>query len=281
MILTSLVVGVVISTFFWKESTSLVQPQSAKQDKVQRKVTSVKRNGRVKKVTEISLDKNKKGQRAVKIVESEIERPKVMESIVGDGDEPLTELQRQVMMELQDALDNDDIKAVRKVVLKFKAPVAKGGLGGIGSLPKGMRVAAVDALGWFGGKAAVDLLEFVADSDEEVSQSAFDMFELALQDFDMGDAERSEIVSAAMTVLTDSEQIDQLLNNLTEMRNSRKVTTIINIMQTGTEQAKAVMAEQLEFYTDSDVATIEDIKDWLKQNPDDEDDESFYGGSKD
>ena len=81
-------------------------------------------------------------------------------------------------------------------------------------------------------------------------------------------------------VITDIGRIETLLSALSDMRNSEKGRTAIAILTDGTDQAKAAMQEQLDFYFDDEVKTVDDIKKWMAENTDDPDDDDFYGGSK-
>jgi len=275
---TILVVAVVftVALVSWFMMSGLDKASSSKATKSSvRRVVVSKKNTKVKRITEISLER-KNGRNAVRIVESEKIKPQLDDDL-DDDEEKLTDLQKSIIKELQTALDNEDIKAVRKALSKFTANAGSGGLGG--RVPKMMRMKAVEALGWFGKDAAIDLLGYMADGDDEVSSEAFDQFDFALQDSDMGDIERAEILKAAMKAITDSERIESLLFALDDMRNSCKYETIKDIFKNGTEQAKAVMREQLDFYTDDDV-TPETLDEWAEMNPDDEDDTEFYNSSE-
>ena len=44
--------------------------------------------------------------------------------------------------------------------------------------------------------------------------------------------------------------------------------------------AKSVLKDQLGFFFDEGVETIDDIQKWYAENPDDPDDDDFYGGDK-
>lgn len=242
-----------------------------------RELRKMQRAERIRKITEIKIDKDGNGARSVRIVQTEEERP----SIVLEDEElkALTQAQRSALEELQNALDRNDFKAVQKALRKFTAQ-AVDGRSGVSEVPRRMRMKAVEALGWFGAKAAVDLMGYMADADEEIAEEAVNQFELALQDNEMGDRERSRILSQAMQSITDSELAERLLICLTDMRNSVKGDTIISILTTGTEQAKTVMSEQLEFYTDADIVTPDNVEEWKAKNPDDPSDEETYGGTK-
>lgn len=237
------------------------------------RIGKLKKSGSVKKVTEIRLEKGK----AVRIVKSEQPRPSLQEEFV-DPDDSLTELQKSVLRELQDALDREDFRALRKALSKFTAKVSQGGLGG--NVPVALRKSAAAALGWFGKQAAPELVGLMADPDPEVAEIVSSQFELTLQDADMGDAERSEIIKMLMTALTDSEQISTYLFYLNEMRNSRRAETVAFILENGTPQAQKVMREEIGGYLDDGIGTIDDIEKWMAMNPDDECDEETYGGAK-
>lgn len=277
LVLCSILVGVLGAWIFLVANSKI-----AGDDKEERLLSSKSiRSGKVKKVTEISYDKQS-GKRSVRIVESEEGRPNVMDTAQAeDGEENLTELQRSVLQEIQAALDADDLKALRRALSKFTASASKGGLGGYAMVPKSLRSAAVQALGWFGKDALVDLVDFMADADDEVSSEAFYQFEQAIQECTLGDRERAEMVKMMAKALTDPDHIDVLINTLSDMRNSVKGDTAMFILTEGSPQSQAVMLEQMSFYFDDEVQTVDGIKKWLAENPDDPDDEEFYGGDKD
>jgi hypothetical protein len=237
------------------------------------------RSGSVKKITEISVDR-KAGKKSVRIVESEATRPNVIEDADIDDVDKLSDVQRSVLNEIQAALDADDYKALKKALSKLTASVKSGGLGGYANVPRVIRAAAVQALGWFGKAAALDLVDFMADSDAEISSDAFDQFDFALQDVDMSDFERAAIVKTTAKALTDPDWIDSLLMCLNDMRNSVKGATAISIITEGTPQVKAALLENIDFYLDEGISNADDVRKWMEENPDDPEDEEFYGGEK-
>lgn len=212
------------------------------------------------------------------------ERPKLDDLDESD----LSDLEKAVLAQIRAALDSNNLKALRRALARFSQAKSRGGLGG--DIPKVLRQHAVTALGWFGGAAAADLVEFMADVDPEIEEDAFSQFELALDDWSMGDRERSDILITALKALTDTERIDSLMMNLNNMRNSVKSDTILTILETGSDASKSVMREQYEFYTDSvieeegvvvnDDKIKENINNWKVSNPDDPGDEEFYGPQK-
>lgn len=184
-----------------------------------------------------------------------------------DEDE-LVGVQRRVFEELQEALDRESLSGVRKAVAKFNAKAAGGGLDG--RVPKCLRAKAVEALGWYGKDAAVDMFTFMADVDAEIADDACSQFEQALLDDSMSQSERAELLTAALKALTDSDAIDRILSNLNDFPNSLKADTIASILESGSEAAKAVMREQIEVYLESDVASLDDIERWKAENPDED-----------
>lgn len=244
-------------------------------------IVKTRTEGSVKKVTKISIVENN-GKKSVQIVEAEQIRPgMIMPNALAEDEideENLTEAQKSVLKELQDALDDNNLRRVRKALSKFLAKAEAGGLGG--NVPVCMRMRAVEALAWFGKDAAVDLIDFVADANEDVSNDAFSAFEQALSDCEMGDRARSDLLVSTMKALTDAEQVDSLLNQLNDMRNSVKAEAALEILQTGSDAAKAKLAEQMETYFDEDVKDAAALEKWKAMNPDDPGDEEMYGGSK-
>lgn len=274
IVLGSILIGAVGSWFVFNDAGDAADSSCAVREQ---RLAKSRRSGNVKKVTEISV--NRKGK-SVRIVESESPRPNVLEAAEIDDEADLSDIQRSVLEEIQAALDADDLKALRKAISRFTASVGNGGLGGYANVPRAIRSAAVQALGWFGKDSVVDLVDFMADSDDEISSDAFDKFEFALEDISLGDRERAGIIKTVSKAIADEDRIDSMLFNLNDMRNSVKAETAIAILTDGSDMAKAVLKDQLEYYFEDDVKTIDDINKWLAENPDDPDDDDFYGGDK-
>jgi hypothetical protein len=275
VIVAAVVAGALGAWFFMPSACGIAGERVEKEQKMSKTV----RSGSVKKITEISVDR-KGGKKSVRIVESEATRPDVIKDADIDDAEQLSPIQKSVLKEIQAALDADDVKALRKALSKFTASTKKGGLGGYENVPRVIRAAAVQALGWFGKDAAIDMIDFMADADEEISDDAFDQFEQALLDCEMGDRERSALVKAVSKALKDSDRIDAMISCLSDMRNSVKADTAIAILTDGSDQSKAALLDEMEFYFDEGVQTVDDIKKWMAENPDDPDDDDFYAGSK-
>ena len=96
----------------------------------------------------------------------------------------------------------------------------------------------------------------------------------------MSDFERAAIVKTTAKALTDPDWIDSLLMYLNDMRNSVKGATAISIITEGTPQVKAALLENIDFYLDEGISNADDVRKWMEENPDDPEDEEFYGGEK-
>jgi len=195
-----------------------------------------------------------------------------------DEDKELTDLAKKVLASLQAALDSNDLEQIRAILASVKDS-PKGSLSRlVDGMPVALRKRLVEALGWFGNAAIPDMMEFLADTDAEVAQMTADQFQLALEDISLGDRERADIVTAASQVITDEGFLEMFFMEISNMRNSVAAQTLVDICQTGTEEAKQIIPETIEFVTGEDnIETVEDIERWLDENPDGPDDDDLYG----
>ena len=230
--------------------------------KVRRSATRIAKNGRPDGGAVEGSPKVKRGKPAF--------------ALDDDDESNLTEVQRSLIEAIRAALDAENKDEVLKLVQRLqKSPEWPDGI------PKSIKMAAIEALGWFGASCLPELAGFLADGDEEVVQAAVDKYEEMLSDFDLSARERSEILIQASKVINDADAIDSMLFELNHMPNSIAVETIKRLMIEGNTATKQVLPENVEFFTgEENMNTFEKLDEWLKENPDDEDDEEFYGGSK-
>lgn len=196
-----------------------------------------------------------------------------------DEELSLTKLQRAIMAELQQALDDENLAGVRKAIAKFPRSLdaAKGEV----EVPRYMREQAIEALKWFGAKAAEDMLDFALDSDDSLADEGWDGFVEALSDPDMSDFARAELVKASLKTLTDADKVEEMLDQLFQMRNSVKADTILDILQNGTKPAQEKLIEDLGAHLDGEeISTMDDVQRWKLQNPDEPEDGEIYGGAQ-
>ena len=213
-------------------------------------------------------------------VREKAEKPRLLD--LNDEEEAkLNAYSRKILSDLQEALDSENFGKVRSLVRKMLEipPDPKFGAEGVSKL---LRRSAVEAMGWFGAKGIPELAGLLADADPDIAQSAFDQFDLALQDITLSDYERADIISLAAKALTDVDGLEMLFMEINNMRNSVAAGLLVDICLNGTEAAKGLMPDQIEFVTGEDnIVSVEDIENWLKNNPDGPDDDDLYGGFDD
>lgn len=208
------------------------------------------------------------------------EKPKILD-LEDDEEAKLNDFSRKILQDLQAALDSENFSRVSKLVAKMLEipPDPKFGKDGVAAL---LRRKAVEALGWFGAKAMPELVGMLADADPEIVQATFDQFSLALEDISLSDYERADIVVMAAKVLKNTDDLEMLLMEINNMRHSVGAGALVEICLEGTDAAKTLMPDAIEFFTGEDnLTTVEDVEKWLAENPDGEDDDDLYGGDTD
>lgn len=197
----------------------------------------------------------------------------------------LSEEIRSVCEQIQASFADDPFMETRKgrrklitSVQKMLAMIRSGA-----NVPASVKMNAVDALSWAGGAGASETVGFMADADPEVAAYSQEKFQEALEDFSLGDRERSAILKEVVKFVHDRDQLDTYFAELAAMRNSVKVDTALAIVDSGNADAVAVLEENLDFHFgdgegEYEVKTREDIVRYGKDNPDGEDDEAMYGG---
>lgn len=215
---------------------------------------------------------------AAKISESQNEREKPNLTLTEDEEAMLSAEMKKVLADLRRAVDQDNRKAVSKLAEQILVTMRKNG---DDAVPPFVRSKAIEAIGFFLPDSLADLAGFMADSDPEVLEEAMSQFELAIDDPDLGDRELSSILKTFSKVLTDPDAIDSFFMGIeSDMRNSVAVETYKYVAENGSDAIKNRIWESVEDFTGEDyIKSVKDLEDWLSQNPDDPDDEDFYGGS--
>lgn len=223
--------------------------------------------------------KRLKGVESEKIDEGEVKREKPV-LLKEDDEAALSAEMKEIIASLQKALDDEDRKGVSKIASKIQDLIAKGGQEAV---PVSVRMKAVEAIGWFLPDSLADLVPFMGDSDPDVIDDVMSAFEEALDNISLGDRELSLIVKSVSKALSNDDALDALFFCVeSDMRNSVAVDTYKYLMQNGSKECKERILSSIEDFTGEDNITTEgDLDNWLKENPDDEDDEDFYAGEKD
>lgn len=195
-----------------------------------------------------------------------------------DEEANLSDEMKQILAELQDALDDNDAQKVSKLAERILVTQRKKGQDAV---PPYVREKAVEAIGFFLPGSLADLVGFMADSDPDVLQDVMDKFSEAIDDPDLGDRELSAILTSVSKVLNNEDAVEALFFAIeSDMRNSVAVQTYLDVWENGSKEVQAKVLESIADFTgEDDISTPEQLKKWLEENPDDEDDENFYAGA--
>lgn len=195
-----------------------------------------------------------------------------------DEEANLSDEMKQILSELQDALDDNDAQKVSKLAERILVTQRKKGQDAV---PPYVREKAVEAIGFFLPGSLADLVGFMADSDPDVLQDVMDKFSEAIDDPDLGDRELSSILTSVSKVLNNEDAVEALFFAIeSDMRNSVAVQTYLDVWENGSKEVQSKVLESIADFTgEDDITTPEQLKKWLEENPDDEDDENFYAGA--
>ena len=219
--------------------------------------------------------KSAKAKPAVKAATG-LDRPASTNSFDDVEESTLTEAQRALLNELQEALDDESLRRVARIVEKIQDQYRKGG---DEAIPPYMREQAVEALSWFLPDSLAELIGFMADSNPDVLEDVMKNFTEGIDDAELSDRELATIFKKIAPLIEDDDAIDAILMGLeNDMRNSVAVDTYKEIFKVGSDAIKQRLIESMQDFTgEDDITTPEQLDAWLKENPDDEDDEEFYG----
>ncbi len=205
------------------------------------------------------------------------EKPLLTDDIDFDDISKLNETELELLRELQKGIDSSSLKRVAKAVEKIQKLQREKGDDAVAVV---VREAAVEALGYFLPESLAELIGFMADSDQDVLDDVLMQFEDAIDNSELGDRELSGIMTSVAKQISHEEALDSIFSGIeTDMRNSVAVATYKEILKSGTDAAKQRVWESVEDFTGEEITTVEQLDEWLKQNPDDEDDEDLYGPS--
>lgn len=204
-----------------------------------------------------------------------------------DEEADLSPEMKKVLAELQDCIDGENRAALTRVCNRISRIMRERGEGAV---PPSVRARAVEAIGLFLPESLAELVGFMADSDPEVLESVFDKVDELMNDTTVGDRKLSELLVSLSKALTNEDAIDSMALTIDmNMRNSVKAMTCSKILDEGTDavvsRIRETIADMLDVETSelpaSKSALKQSIKDWLAENPDDEDDNDLYNGVDD
>ena len=123
-----------------------------------------------------------------------------------------------------------------------------------------------------------------------VVDAAFDQLDTFLNDTTVGDNELSAMLVALSKVIDNEDSLDSMALAIDmNMRNSAKVATYSQILESGTDAAVAKMKESIADLMEVEVSELpsnpkaikRQLEEWLEENPDGDDDADFYKGVDD
>ena len=128
-----------------------------------------------------------------------------------------------------------------------------------------IRQAMVDTLGWFGAKALPELTPFLADSDEDVRESAQNEWSMALSDIE-NDGEKIGTVEMAMQVLTDEDVLEDISGEYIGVDEKLAVESLLRIIEAGgNAQGIAKAKETYEFVTGEEFTDRAAAEKWIAE----------------
>lgn len=198
-------------------------------------------------------------------------------TIDSEIDEAMSDEFKALYEALRLAFEAEDMAKVKALVKKLREmPEWPDGV------PRKVKLAALEALTWFGAECLGDALQFLTDKDIEITEAALEAYEDMFMDLEIGDRALADIITQLAPFVHNTDALELFFEQMSEMRNSVKVQTALAIWDCGNKDALEVLKENLDSIFDDndadyDITTREDIVKYGEDNPDDEDDEETYG----
>ena len=273
--LIAVAVGTVSLSLFNGGESDTSSAEGVKVRKATVRTGKIKR-GKGKKTVKFEKVREKSQKREVGRKNIKRRKAAVWHNLFLEEERGLTAEMKKVLRFLRDVSERDNKSEVIRMVQELQKSKDWPD-----SVPKVVRLAAIEALGWFGSSCLPEAVGFLADVDEEVVACAMSQFEEAVGDLEKSDSERAEILVLASMVVTDSDAMDSMLMELNNMRNSVAAETVKQLWLNGNMTTQKLLSEAIESVTGEEgIDTPEKLDAWLVENPDDEEDEEFYGGIK-
>lgn len=174
-VLAVAVVAILTVFALWRTSSSSALEEETHVAKSRGKIADVRKSGKKSSKKMSAAEKqNRAAERAARIAKETERRRKLLEN--------LSAADRRLVESVQKALDEEDFEATQEAVVRAMK-----------SEDPAVRAEAVDALGWFGDKALVDLTKAMADKDPDVAETARGQVENALMG--MEDDDRAVVLA--------------------------------------------------------------------------------------
>ena len=187
---------------------------------------------------------------------------RVEDDWVDEDGKPWPKEQIQLMRKIYDTADADDLSKLAQfsnAVQECPNPE--------------IREKFVDELGWFGEKAFESIIDFLSDPNDDVVASARTHIVDSFQEID-DDADKAAILTLVSKAIRDDEVLDVFADELMSMDELLALQTIVDVMDTGTDQAKKAMMSMYETITDEEWGGVDKAEEWLQNNYSSDEDSS-------
>lgn len=143
---------------------------------------------------------------------------------------------RSLGQRIVDAIDNDDLPALKKLMPEVRA-----------CANKDVRQRVVEGLDWFGKDAVVEITAFLADKDREVAEAAFNAWDSAVDQVE-DEPFRIGVAADVMKTISDPDNLSSAATKL-ETADDRKAAllALADVAESGNRAAMAAVKEAYEF----------------------------------
>ena len=157
--------------------------------------------------------------------------------VVADDETPMTPQEEKLVDSIQDALDEEDFAAVKKLV----EDAARS------SNPE-VRERAVDALQWFGAEAMPELTLFMADENEDVRSSANSAWTMGLSQVEDPQT-KGVLVLSAMEIVRNRDDLEMMVMEVNDLDEAKQREILKKLIAGKNKTAADVAREHYEFLT--------------------------------
>lgn len=154
---------------------------------------------------------------------------------------------------LDEAFEKDDLATIKRLSGEIAT-----------SSNRDLREKAVEALGWFGEKAIIELTGFLSDKDNEIAGLARTEWVSGLQQID-ADKDKCAVIEVALCNLRDKSMLEEVSNELVGTDELAAIKVIANVMNENSYAAPYIK-EAYQTITGEKWTGIEAAEAWLQEN---------------
>lgn len=182
-----------------------------------------------------------------------------------DDGKPYPKEDQILMKEAERVVDEDDLQGARALA---EAALASGN--------RELRENVVEALGWFGEEAMVELMPFLSDPDEDVADAAKTNWMMGLQEMD-DDGEKAGVIEMTLKVLKDNDMVEDVADELIGIDELAALQVLVDVLEdeNTTQASKDLLKEVYNTITEEDWTGVDAAEEWLQENyePDEPEDD--------